>query len=306
MSETYGRDLDLNLLRVFVVVAESKSVTLAASRLYLTQPAISAALKRLSVAVGASLFARQGRGLVLTARGEQLLARGKVHLEALLDAALEPGAFDPLTSDRTIHIGLSDSAESWLLPELVRLLTKEAPRMRLAIIPVHFRTVGALLASGSIDFALTVADDLPAGTRRKQLFSGGFSCLYDPRHAKIGKKLTRVGYLAHHHVVVSYNGDFRGVIEDSFGVTRTVRVSIPSFRGIGSLIEGSAMLATIPTMIAKQIVAHRPKLRLAEPPFQLRGTGMELIWRSVLDDDPATQFVMGHAARIAREVMSKR
>ena len=69
MKAAYGRDLDLNLLRVFVVVAETGSATAAASRLYLTQPAISAALKRLAAAVGAPLFAREGRGLALTARG---------------------------------------------------------------------------------------------------------------------------------------------------------------------------------------------------------------------------------------------
>jgi LysR family transcriptional activator of mexEF-oprN operon len=53
MTESYSRDLDLNLLRVFVVVASVGSVTRAAAQLYLTQPAISAALRRLTTAVGA-------------------------------------------------------------------------------------------------------------------------------------------------------------------------------------------------------------------------------------------------------------
>src|SRR5689334_7620405 len=128
MLENYGRDLDLNLLRVFVVVAEQRSVTQAAARLYLTQPAISAALRRLTRAIGAPLFVRQGRGLALTARGEQLLARGRVHLAALVDAALAPVAFDPRTSERTLRLGLSDAAEVWLLPELLRRLAREAPR----------------------------------------------------------------------------------------------------------------------------------------------------------------------------------
>ena len=51
MHRDYGRDLDLNLLRVFAVVAEAGSVTQAAARLYLTQPAVSAALRRLRTAV---------------------------------------------------------------------------------------------------------------------------------------------------------------------------------------------------------------------------------------------------------------
>src|SRR6185312_9808756 len=109
MSGVYGRNLDLNLLRVFAVVAETGSVTEAASRLYLTQPAVSAALRRLTTAVGAPLFARSGRGLTLTSRGKRLRDGLHPHLERLIDAALSPPEFDPKTSDRTIRLGLSDS-----------------------------------------------------------------------------------------------------------------------------------------------------------------------------------------------------
>jgi LysR family transcriptional activator of mexEF-oprN operon len=68
----FGRDLDLNLLRVFAVVAETGGITEAAKRLYLTQSAVSAALRRLTTAVGAPLFLRSGRGIALTSRGERL------------------------------------------------------------------------------------------------------------------------------------------------------------------------------------------------------------------------------------------
>src|SRR3954470_1335905 len=111
MPGVYGRDLDLNLLRVFAVVAEAGSVTEAASRLYLSQPAISAALRRLTTAVGAPLFARQGRGLVLTTRGAGLLAEVRPHLTALVEAALVPAVFTPATSERTLRLGLSDAVE---------------------------------------------------------------------------------------------------------------------------------------------------------------------------------------------------
>src|SRR5688500_3738557 len=108
MTSVYERDFDLNLLRVFLAVAELGSVTAAAGRLYVTQPAVSAALGRLSRAVGQPLFARSGRKLVLTARGERLRATARPHFDALLAAALSPGAFEPATSERTLRIGLSD------------------------------------------------------------------------------------------------------------------------------------------------------------------------------------------------------
>src|SRR5438105_12975031 len=116
MPGVYGRDLDLNLLRVFAVVADAGSVTEAAKRLYLTQPAVSAALRRLTTAVGVPLFARNGRGLVLTSRGRRLVESLHPHLERLVDAALASPSFDPHPSDRTLRLGLSDSAQPWLLP----------------------------------------------------------------------------------------------------------------------------------------------------------------------------------------------
>src|SRR5690349_17030250 len=120
MHPSYGRDLDLNLLRVFVVVAETGSVTEAARRLYVTQPAVSQAIRRLSRAVGSPVFVRSGRGLSLSARGERLLAATRPHLSALVDAALSPADFDPKTSERIVRIGLADGSEKWLLSPLVR------------------------------------------------------------------------------------------------------------------------------------------------------------------------------------------
>ncbi|MFP2932930.1 LysR family transcriptional regulator, partial [Pyxidicoccus sp. 3LG] len=66
MNDIYGRNLDLNLLRVFIVVAEAGSVTAAASRLYLTQPAVSAALRRSRPPWARRSSSGAGRGLVLT------------------------------------------------------------------------------------------------------------------------------------------------------------------------------------------------------------------------------------------------
>ena len=304
MLPAYARDLDLNLLRVFVVVAEAGSVTVAASRLYLTQPAISSALKRLAVAVGAPLFARQGRGLVLTARGAALLEAARPHLDGLVKAALAPPAFDPAASEATVRVGLAAANEAWLLPPLLGTLAREAPEMRLVVLPVQFRTVGPLLASGAIDLAVTVADELPAGTRRERLFEGGFVCLYDPRAGDLGARVSRATYLARHHVIVSYNGDLRGIVEDLLGVARSVRVSVPTFHSVGAIVDGTDLLATVPEMTAREIRRARPHLRYAALPLPLTGSPMELLWRSAVDDDPALRFVMEHVRRIARDAFA--
>jgi LysR family transcriptional regulator, mexEF-oprN operon transcriptional activator len=290
MQDNYGRDLDLNLLRVFAVVADCGSVTTAASRLYLTQPAVSAALRRLTTAVGAPLFVRQGRGLALTSRGERLRASLRPHLQALVDAALATTEFDPRTSERTLRLGLSDAAELWLLPTLLRVLEREAPRMRVIAIPVQFRTVGAALDSG-LDAAITVADELPATIRRQPLLHGSFVCLFD----------SEAEYFARDHVIVSYNGDLRGVVEDVLRKQRRIRCSVPSFANLGTLIEGTSLLATVPERVARHIRSVRPKLRTLPLPFRLGGAATELLWPSTSDDDEPGRFLRARIVEIAKQ-----
>lgn len=301
MNTGYGRDLDLNLLRVFAVVAEAGSVTQAVARLYLTQPAISAALRRLTAAVGAPLFARQGRGLTLTSRGERLLGRVRTHLGALVDAALAPAAFEAASSDRTVRLGLSDAAEMWLLPALLSELGRRAPRMRVIVLPVQFRTVGAMLAAGEVDAAVTVADELPASVRRRELFSGDFTCLHDPRTLPLPRRLTEAAYFAADHVIVSYNGDLRGVVEDVMQKQRRVRCSVASFTHIGALVSGSTLLATVPTMVARKSRQVHPHLAMTRLPFTLPSTAIELLWPLAVDDDEASAFVRALIVELATQ-----
>ena len=298
----FGRDLDLNLLRVFAVVGETGGITEAAKRLYLTQSAVSAALRRLTTAVGAPLFLRSGRGIALTSRGERLRAGLEAHLGPLVEAALAPATFAPATAERTLRLGLSDSAELWGLPPLLRVLEREAPGIRIVAVPVQFRTVAAELTSG-LAAAITVADELPATIRRERLFYGGFTCLYDPRHAKVRKRtLSEAEYFAHDHVIVSYNGDLRGIVEDLVGKNRKVRCSVSSFANVGAIVDGTAMLATIPEMVAAKIRATRPHLKTKPLPSSLpiEGAHAELLWPAVTDDDEPCKFLRTKIRQIVR------
>lgn len=299
MNPAHARNLDLNLLRVFVAVASTGSVTRAAAQLYVTQSAVSAALRRLTDAVGARLFMRHGRGITLTARGQALLARARPHLESLIEAVAAPAQFDPATSDRTLRLGLADGAEGWLLSPLLCSLGREAPNLHLVVLPVQFRTVGEALATRAVDLAVTVADELPRTVRRQPLLFGEFVCLFDPRHARVRSRLRERDYFALPHVIVSYNGDLRGIVEDSLGKQRRVRCSVPSFASVGAAVEGGDLLATVPRAIAEQILTLRPRLRVAPLPFPLRTSPIELLWPAAADDDPAAAFLRDRIAAIA-------
>lgn len=299
MSAVHVRDLDLNLLPVLVAVADTGSVTAAAARLYLTQSAVSAALGRLRSAIGAAIVTRHGRGVVLTERGARLVAEARPHLDAIVHAALQPARFDARTTDAIVRLGLADMADEWLLPPLLRLLADEAPHMRLVCSPIQFRTVSDALAMRRIDIAVTVADELPSSVARRSLLKTSFVCLFDPRFVRLGARPAERAYLAQDHVVVSYNGDLRGVVEESFGRERRVRCSVASFGAIGAIVDGGPLVATIPTVFVPRILQLRPHLRVSALPFAHEPGSIDLLWPAALDVDPACSFVRGAIVRIA-------
>lgn len=306
MNVVHARNLDLNLLPVLVAVADTGSVTAAADRLYLTQSAISAALGRLKSAIGEPIVVRHGRGVVLTDRGARLVAEARPHLDALLQTALQPARFDAKTSDRTLRIGLADIADEWLLPRLLRFLETEAPRMRIVSSAIQFRTVGEALSTRRIDIALTYAGELPASVARRPLLPIHFVCIFDPRFVRLGARPTERAYLAQDHVIVSYNGDLRGIVEETFGRERRVRCSVASFASIGAIVDGARLVATIPTLVASQILTARPHLRVAQFPFSHTDGSVDLLWPTALDADPACRFVRDAIVRLADEVESKK
>ena len=299
MSSLHSRDLDLNLLPVLVAVADTGSVTAAAARLYLTQSAVSAALGRLRSTIGESIVTRHGRGVVLTERGARLVADARPHLDAIVQTALQPTRFDPTTSEQTLRIGLADSTDETLLPPLLRFLEVEAPHMRLVCSGIQFRTVGEALATRRVDLAVTVADDLPASVARRPLLRSHFVCVFDPRFVRLGVRPTERAYLAQDHVIVSYNGDLRGVVEETFGRERRVRCSVGSFASVGAIVDGGRLVATVPVIVGRQILHVRPHLRMSTLPFPHEPGTVELLWPTALEGDPACRFVRDALVRIA-------
>jgi LysR family transcriptional activator of mexEF-oprN operon len=236
--------------------------------------------------------------VVLTERGAALVAEARPHLDALVQAALHPASFDARTTDAILRLGLADIADEWLLPPLLRLLEAEAPRLRLVCSAIQFRTVSEALATRRIDLAVTVADELPASVSRQTLVQSHLGCLFDPRFVRLGARPTERAYLAQAHVVVSYNGDLRGVIEETFGRERRVRCAVASFSSVGAIVDGGRLVATIPVVVAAQILQLRPHLRMSALPFPHPPGGIDLLWPRALDGDPACRFVRDAMVRV--------
>jgi len=152
--------MDMTALRAFVTVAETGGVTRAAGQLNLTQSAVSMQLKRLEEALGQPLLERAGRGVSLTAQGEQLLSYGR-RIMALNDevwARMQDGAFEG-----EIRFGVPHDIIYPHVPGILQRFAAEFPRVRMELISSFTRKLKAQFADGALDLILTTEQGLDPG-----------------------------------------------------------------------------------------------------------------------------------------------
>ncbi|MCK8464297.1 LysR family transcriptional regulator [Aliiroseovarius sp. S1339] len=154
------RNLDLTALRSFVTVADSGGVTRAAGLLHLTQSAVSMQLKRLEESLGRTLLDRSGRGVSLTAEGEQLLgyARRMMRLNDEVYSRLTDQAYEG-----EIVLGVPSDVVYPAIPTVLKQFHAEYPRMRVQLISSYTRRLKSMFARGECDITLTTEEEKDAG-----------------------------------------------------------------------------------------------------------------------------------------------
>jgi len=157
-----SRNLDLTALRAFATVAEVGGITRAAGLLHLTQSAVSMQIKRLEEALGRALFDRAGRGVTLTADGEQLLgyARRILAINDEVWARFTHSAFEG-----EITLGVPGDVVYPALPPVLKRFHAEYPRMKVSLVSSYTRRLKELFARGDCDVILTTEHSVDAGGR---------------------------------------------------------------------------------------------------------------------------------------------
>src|SRR5262245_17850114 len=182
--------LDLNLLVALQVLVREKSVSRAAERLFLGQPAMSGALARLREVLQDEILVRAGRGMEPTTKALTLYAQLTPALESIRATLFEQPSFDPATQSRTFHLGMRDWVETWLMPALVARVQQAAPRVRIAARASDTQQGARMLENEEIDLGVSVFTDGPPWQRREQLAAMGYRCVYDGKRLGIRSPLT--------------------------------------------------------------------------------------------------------------------
>lgn len=295
---------DLNLLPVFLAVMEERSVTRAAKKLGMTQPALSNALTRLRAMLNDPLFIRERYGMRPTARAEALLPAVAAAVADLDAVVLAQQRFDPQTAEQLITIAPNSYVECVIVPPLVARLRERAPGLRLRLTPYGSDLVDTGVVSGSTALALGRFVDPPDNLVVQHLFDEGLACVVRKGHPLVDKKLPKKLYEQLRHVNVLPPGRLRAGLFQALeheGLQRDVAVSVTHFLAVAEVVAVTDDIATLPRQICRRF-AHDPRLKVVPAPVDLGTFPVEMAWHVRHRHDPAHRWLRALVAEVAGDL----
>ncbi len=283
------RAAQLQILMVLDAMLTEGSVTGAARRLNLTQPAVSQTLARARTLLKDPLFVRTNGRMVATARARALAAKLERWMETTRDI-LEPPDFDPATQRRDFIVGSNDFSELALLPPLVAAVRQQAPYVTLSLRSVESTPImGDDVREGRVDLII-LGIDPPPGFIEQALYEEHFVLLARHGHPALRKGLTAAEFAAMGHALVSPQGiGLKGPIDEALaglGLARQVSLSVSRFASLPPLLANSDLIAAVPSRFAR-LPETRAACGTAELPFPAPKFVMRMAWHKRFASDPA-------------------
>ncbi len=299
---------DLNLLIALDVLLREKNVTRAAERVFVSQPAMSAALHKLRDFFNDPLLERVGRELELTPRGQSLVEPVREAL-LLIQAALgtQP-SFSPATTQRDFTMIVSEEAVPGLLPAILRRAAAEAPGIRFHIELIS-QTALARLEYGEADLGLCL-DNLrlydsrvyPESLHSIRLRPVRWVCAVDRDHPTVGDSLSAEQFFALPHVFgrpSGYTASAEELVRRLFDADVTVELTVPSLLHLPLVLPGTSYVAVVPERVVRAHV-DSALMKIFPLPFPSPEHYEILLWHKRYDSDPAHGWVRDLVVSLAR------
>jgi DNA-binding transcriptional LysR family regulator len=298
------RMLDLNLLVVFDAVVQERNATRAASRLNMTQPAVSHALGRLRAALEDDLFVRTPHGMEPTPYAERLAGAVRFALEGLQTALNGAAAFDAETAERGFSVAMDNHSTVVLAAALATAVAAQAPRVRLRLLPSGTLDVAERLDRGEIDLVLSGLGAPAERFSDLRLFDAGFVAVVRRGHAAaIDGSISIEALAAYAHLILSSTGEETDFVDTELGrhgLARRVVLHTPLLAAAETL-RHSEMIAILSERTAFAFARSAP-LEVLALPFASPRQVTAMLWHRRAANVPAHQWLRGLVAQVAREV----
>ena len=299
------RSIDLNLIVILDALLSERSVTRAARRLYLSQPATSNALRRLRQLLKDPLLVRGPSGMELTPRAVAL-ARPVAQALRDVDAALSDHArFDPKTAEFTVHLCATEYVGFVLLPPLLAHVQEAAPRVKLIVREIDPRSPLGPLHSGRADIVCAYVPDPPHELHYRELFRDNWVCLARKSHPHVADRLTLKQFGALAHIVLPMQtGGYASFVANMLterGMTRNVAASLPHFLAVPHIVSRSDLIMTTTERIGSAFAAQYP-IKVIRHPLPTPGFGVAMFWHHRTDADASHRWFREAMASVAAKL----
>ena len=298
---------DLNLLPILVALMEERSVTRAAERMGMTQPALSNALSRLRQMLQDQLFVRERYGIQPTPIALELSPLIAEALAQLDDAVLGQQAFDPAHAERLFTIAPNGYVEFVIVPAVLARLEKVAPGIKLRLTPFGNDLAETGVVSGTTALVLGRIVDPPDNLVVQHLMDEGLACAVRADHPTIGDAMTREQFETMKHVNIVPPGRMRAGLFQTLAqqqLKRDVAISVTNFFAAAEMVAVTDYCATLPSLICRQLM-HDPRLKVLPAPVDLGSFPVEMAWHVRYRHDPAHRWLRALIGEVITAVKDK-
>ena len=301
--------IDLHLIRVLHTVLTERSVSRAALRLGMHQPAVSAALKRLRELAGDPLLVRSGAAMVPTDAGLRMIEPAAGILRGAEVLFSDARGFDPQTATQTFRLAASDYLDPQFLPQLVARLKAQAPLVRIEIHPLsadsHYQ---AHLAQGEVDVVIGNWLRPPDELHRGELFDDDVVCLVAQDHPATRRGWSAQDWLDCEHVAPTpTHPGAVGVIDEhlaGLGLARNITARCAHFGLIPAMVASSLLVLTTGRQFCGRYTGRLPVTVLESPVAFPRLTYYQL-WHERSHASAAAKWLRSQVRSVAQSLRAK-
>ncbi|AZN70506.1 LysR family transcriptional regulator [Georhizobium profundi] len=298
---------DLNLLRVFDALLREGSVSAAANRVGLSQPAVSNALQRLRMILGDPLFVRTRRGMEPTAFALRLCDPVQQGLSQIRSGLSQVVTFDPMTSERTFTLLMNDVGAAAFLPEVMRKLALAAPRVNMRVTELDHADYEDSLDRGEADLAIGRVM-LSSSFCSEYLVKSVYVAVLRSDHPALRRRrgvrpeLTEEAYVSAPHVIVSPRGATGNLVERALYQRRPdprIVLDVPHATSLMNILPGTDLVATVPDRCVAFLCRDR-RLTWAHIPISLEPNMVYQWWHKRQDYDAGHRWLRSFTAEAIR------
>lgn len=285
-------DFDLNLMRVFDAIYRHQSLTAAAAELGLTQPAVSAALKRLREHLGNPLFVRTAHGMRPTPHADTVAVKVTRAL-AILREVGEAASFSPQLTSVNYRVYINDVGMQVVMPRVLRYLSEHAPGARLTVPDLRPDEVVDALDRGDIDLAIGYFLGMPNWAHQQTIRHTSYVCAVRSDHPEIRDALSLDQFLHAKHGMYWTTGSPHGIVEQTLAklnLSREVALRVPRFSALPFLIEQTDLVVTIPQDLGLAF-SRMIRIKLFAPPLPLPNFEIKQYWHERHHAEPAYRWL---------------